>query len=164
MKWLALGILFSFSLAFAATEASRGLGFTVSINKDASMSMSILIKNTKENYLSEVKACKTAHALKCLSFHTGSGMTEVPLALVDLVDADELSTDAGKLSKGGSLQKESKESYPWGSVLAFKTDAAHVFYLIPEDRTYSLRLGPISDSLLANHDLQFAKVSWKFKD
>jgi hypothetical protein len=179
-------IFFLFGMAMTAQAsqvfANRGLGFTISINKEASMSMSLITKNSKNPDWADLKTCsksvfegiKISHSLKCLYFSDDRGAgkdaakeaaTEVPFSIVDLIDIDELTDNLSRMAKGFTL--ENKETYGWGKVLSFRaagTHAAHFFFLIPEDRTYSLRLGPFPDSVLEHCDLQFSKVSWTFHD
>jgi len=158
-------------LIVALTVASPAMAttFKISVGKAAVVDLSIVSspqnKSPHENYFHGVKSCQ--HTSKCLEFHTsakGSEWAQVPVSIVDLTNEEDFAADLAKL--GSSAQKEKKQEFDWGFVSSWMTaqSSAHYFYLIPKDRTYGLRIGPIADTVLMNYDLQFQKTIWKFND
>jgi|GEM_PF-3014986 len=156
-------------VALTVASPSMATTFKISVGKAAVVDLSIVSstqnKSPHENYFHGVKSCQ--HTSKCLEFHTsakGSEWAQVPINTVDLINEEDFAADLAKL--GVSAQKEKKQGFDWGFVSFWMAaqSSAHYFYLIPKDRTYGLRIGPISDALLSNYDFQFQKISWKFKD
>jgi hypothetical protein len=164
-----LFLYFIATLTVTSSALAAAANFKISVSKDASVEMSIVSsaqsKLPKENYFHGIKPCK--HALKCLEFHTavkGSSWILVPISIVDLTNEDDFAGDLAKL--GVSAQKEKKQEFDWGFVSSWIQASAsnHYFYLIPSDRTYGLRIGPISNTLLNNYEFNFQKTQWEFKD
>ena len=161
--------LFYFIAILTITSSAMASTFKVSVGKSAVVEISIVSsaqnKSPKENYFHGTKDCK--HALKCLEFHTsvkGKPWVLVPVNVVDLTNEDDFAGDLAKL--GVSAQKEKKQEFDWGFVSSWSAaqSSNHYFYLIPVDRTYGLRIGPVSDTLLSHFEFNFQKIQWKFKD
>lgn len=150
------------SLGFAASAAN----LKMDLGKSASVEIPVVARQSK-NTFQGAKPCSKMGASKCLDIRwsiKNEMDSLIPAALIDRVDEDELKMDLIKLSKNTSVQNEKTDKFAWGSVSFWSAGSTHYFYLIPADRTYSLRIGPFSDALLVNFDFQFAKAQWKFKD
>lgn len=161
-------ILYFIAIVTASLPAIAST-FKVSVGKSATVEISVVSsaqnKSPKENNFHGIKDCK--HALKCLEFHTSIKSTPwvlVPVNIVDLINEDDFAGDLAKL--GVLAQKEKKQEFDWGFVSSWSTaqSSVHYFYLIPSDRTYGLRIGPVTNALLNNYEFNFQKVQWKFKD